>query len=136
MNFQGPLSSRLPCELQIASCCPAFHLVAFGAGPFKNLPPHGTIGCWAAQVQSHSLVLCPIRSARLTHNEAPHLEVVLDQMSSDRRRAMPYSSTPTRRPALSSSSAHAPPKLHMAAWKVKEKMRGSSLHQARQKAGW
>ena len=41
-----------------------------------------------------------------------HLEVAADQMSSDSRRAMPCSSTATRRPALSSSSADAPPNLH------------------------
>ena len=40
-----------------------------------------------------------------------HLEVAADQMSSDARRAMPCSSTATRRPARSSSIAHAPPNL-------------------------
>ena len=43
--------------------------------------------------------------------EVSHLEVAFDQMSSDARRAMPCSSTATRRPARSSSSADAPPNL-------------------------
>ena len=43
--------------------------------------------------------------------EVSHLEVAADQMSSDARRAMPCSSTATRRPARSSSSADAPPNL-------------------------
>ena len=44
-------------------------------------------------------------------SEVSHLEVAADQMSSDSRRAMPCSSTATRLPALSSSSADAPPNL-------------------------
>ena len=47
----------------------------------------------------------------LLASQASHLEVAAGQMSSDARRAIPCSSTATRRPARSSSSADAPPNL-------------------------
>ena len=63
-----------------------------------------------------SAFLCaPLSSLRDCATEgtgsASHLEVALDQMSSDSRRETPCSSTVMRRAALSSSRADAPPNL-------------------------
>ena len=60
---------------------------------------------------SHLKVAAGHMSCAVLASEVSHLEVVADQMSSDSRRAMPCSSTATRRPARSSSSADAPPNL-------------------------